>query len=87
MEAALRTWEFFEEFANEENNYLAPDNYQESRPEQVTPRTSSTNIALGLLSIMSAYDLGFIRVEEAVERIEKCVRNHKQTTKMEWSLI
>ena len=66
MGVAAKTWKYFADFMNEESNYLAPDNYQEDRAEQVTPRTSSTNIGLGLLSTISAYDLGLIKLEEAL---------------------
>lgn len=41
-----KTWEYFEEYINEENNYLPPDNYQEGRKNEIAPRTSSTNIGL-----------------------------------------
>jgi len=73
MEVANRTWMFFADFMTEESNYLAPDNYQESRAEKVTPRTSSTNIGLGLLAAQSAYDLGIIELDEAIDYIEKCI--------------
>ena len=73
IEAANKTWMYFKDFMNEDSNYLAPDNYQEDRKEKVTPRTSSTNIGLGLLSVMSAYDMGFIEEKEAIELIEKCI--------------
>lgn len=46
MDITKRTWNFFNEYMNEENNYLPPDNYQEGRKELVAPRTSSTNIGL-----------------------------------------
>ena len=46
MEAGARTWEFFKDFMNEENNFLIPDNYQEDRAEKIAHRTSSTNIGL-----------------------------------------
>lgn len=55
---------------NKENNYLPPDNYQEERKETVVDRTSSTNIALGLLSIISAYDLKYIELDETITKLE-----------------
>jgi len=45
-EISLKTWNFFSDFMNKENNYLPPDNYQESRRDKVVDRTSSTNIGL-----------------------------------------
>lgn len=41
-----KTWKYFSDFMNEENNYLPPDNYQEDRKEKIVNRTSSTNIGL-----------------------------------------
>jgi hypothetical protein len=66
-EIAFRTWNFFENYINQENNYLIPDNYQEDRKDKIVDRTSSTNIGLELISIISAYDLGFIKFEKTIE--------------------
>ena len=57
IELAKKTWQFFEDYINEENNYLPPDNYQEERNNLIVDRTSSTNIGLGIMAIISAYDL------------------------------
>ena len=46
LDVAKRTWSFFDEFMNAENNYLPPDNYQEKRKRLTTKNTSSTNIGL-----------------------------------------
>ena len=56
---------------NEENNFLPPDNYQEGRKRLVTKNTSSTNIGLGLLAIISAKDLGFIANDEMLKRLKQ----------------
>lgn len=45
-EIAKRTWQYFDLFINEENNFLPPDNFEEARKVQVAPRTSPTNIGL-----------------------------------------
>ena len=71
LEIAKKTWRFFEENINEENNFLPPDNYQEDRKEKVAHRTSPTNIGLGLLAVCSSYDLGFISLDNAIELIRK----------------
>ena len=68
---ALRTWNYFETYLNEENNFLPPDNYQEDRKEKVVDRTSSTNIGLVLLCVISSYDLGYISQEKAINYLEK----------------
>ena len=76
-EIAYRTWKFFEDHLNEENHYLVCDNYQEDRKPKIVKRTSSTNIGLELLSIMSAYDLGFIDFEKAKDYIKKVINSIK----------
>lgn len=71
LDAARNTWSFFEDFINEKNNYLIPDNYQEDRNKKVVDRTSSTNIGLELLAVISAYDLDFINFKKAIEYLNK----------------
>lgn len=67
---ARRIWAYYEDFVNYENNYLAPDNYQENPLKGVAYRTSPTNIGMGLMSNIVAYDLGYIPLGEVVDRIE-----------------
>jgi len=64
-------WEFFERYVSAETAWLAPDNVQEDPVEVVALRTSPTNIGLQLLATVSAHDLGFIAVDEMVDRLEK----------------
>jgi cyclic beta-1,2-glucan synthetase len=68
---ARMTWHFFETFAGEENNWLAPDNFQEDPKPVVATRTSPTNIGLQFLSVLSAYDLGHLGFRSMVESFEK----------------
>ena len=70
FQIAKRTWNFFEDFISEENNFLMPDNYQEDRIKKIVNRTSSTNIGLELIAIISAYDLGFINFKKAMEYLK-----------------
>lgn len=67
---ARRIWAYYEDFVNEENNFLAPDNYQENPYKGVAYRTSPTNIGMGLISNVVAYDLGYIPLCEVVDRLE-----------------
>ena len=71
LDIGKKTWDFFGTFINEENNYLVPDNYQEDRKEKVVDRTSSTNIGLSLLAVISAYDLKYINLEKCIFFLEK----------------
>lgn len=63
-------WNYFDHFATEETNWLAPDNFQDDPAPKVAMRTSPTNIGLQLLAIVSARDLGFIPVDEMTRRLE-----------------
>jgi cyclic beta-1,2-glucan synthetase len=64
------TWRFFETFVTEADNFLPPDNFQETPQPVVARRTSPTNIGLYLLAAISAHDLGWIGRVDAVERIK-----------------
>ena len=71
IQIAKDTWGFFLENINKENNYLIIDNYQEDRKNKVVSRTSSTNIGLELISVISAFDFGFITLEECINYLKK----------------
>ncbi len=68
---AYETWLYFKENLRAEYFYLIPDNYQENREEKLDMRTSPTAIGFSLISIVSAYELEFIKKDEAIELIEK----------------
>lgn len=73
LEIGKKTWQYFKDFLNEENHYLPPDNYQEDRKPKTVSRTSSTNIGLGLLSVISSYDLGYETLESTCELLKKMI--------------
>ena len=70
---AERTWTFFKKYLTEENNYLITDNYQEDRKNLIVPRTSSTNIGLSLLAVISSYDMEFENLEDTLTLLEKII--------------
>ena len=70
-EIAEKTWQFFKEYITPENNYLMPDNYQEGRKPEIVPRTSSTNIGLSMLAVISSYDLGFESLVDTINLLQK----------------
>ena len=72
-EIGRRTWEFFNKYIVKENNYLITDNYQEGRKEEIVLRTSSTNIGLSLLAVISANDLGYIDGKKALELLKEMI--------------
>src|SRR5699024_5269687 len=50
-----------------------PDNYQEDRKPVIVSRTSSTNIGLSLLAVISSYDLKFENLEDTLNLLEKII--------------
>jgi len=71
---ARRTWAFFDHFAGPEDNWLAPDNYQEYRVAAIAHRTSPTNMGLSLLANLSAWDFGYITTGKLIERTANTLR-------------
>ncbi len=72
---ALLHWRYFDRFVSADTQWLAPDNFQEDPTPVVAPRTSPTNVGLQLLSIASAYDLGFLPCSAMIERLEQVFRS------------
>ena len=66
-----KTWEFFRDNINEKNHYLMPDNYQEDRKEKIVKRTSSTNLGLSLLAVISSYDLKYESYDKTINLLYK----------------
>jgi len=67
---ALRTWQFFDEYATAEHNWLVPDNVREEdgcRARRISP----TNLGLLLNSHLAAADFGFVSPEQLVENIAR----------------
>jgi cyclic beta-1,2-glucan synthetase len=67
---ARTTWLFFEHFVGPEDHWLPPDHFQEDPRGLIAHRTSPTNIGLLLVSNLAAYDLGYIGVQELVQRLK-----------------
>lgn len=65
---ARKTWSFFEKFVGQEDNWLPPDNYQESPVERTAHRTSPTNMGLALLANLTAWDFGYITTRQFADR-------------------
>ena len=70
---AYKTWQYFKDTILESNNYLPPDNYQEDRKIKFIPRTSSTNIGLAALAIISSYDLKYETLENTIELLKNMI--------------
>jgi cellobiose phosphorylase len=65
---ARQTWHYFDTFVTEQDHWLPPDNAQERPDWAVATRTSPTNIGMGLLANLAAYDLGYLPGAGLVER-------------------
>jgi cyclic beta-1,2-glucan synthetase len=79
--AALH-WNYFDTFVTEETGWLAPDNFQGTPSPVVAMRTSPTNMGLHLLSIVSAHDLGFITLDDMIERLEQTSSSMKKLDRL-----
>ena len=73
LEVAQKTFNFFKDNLTEENNYLIPDNYQEDRKQKYIDRTSSTNIGLSFLAVITGVDLNFISLSEGIGLLSKMI--------------
>ena len=71
MKIGRETWQYFKDTLTLHNHYLPPDNYQEGRKEKFVSRTSSTNIGLALLAVISSYDMGYETLENTINLLEK----------------
>ncbi|MDS1004284.1 glucoamylase family protein [Clostridium sporogenes] len=80
---ARRTWAYFEDFVCEDTKWLAPDNYQEQPYKGIAYRTSPTNMGMGITSNIVAYDLGFISLENLINRLENIVSSMNKLDKYE----
>ncbi|MDR7419789.1 MAG: glucoamylase family protein [Armatimonadota bacterium] len=85
--AARKTWRYFEAFMGPDDHGLPPDNYQEAPVEFLAHRTSPTNIGLGLLATLAAYDLGYIATPELAERVERTVSTVEALERFEGHLL
>jgi hypothetical protein len=71
---ARHTWHYFDVHVNRRENWLAPDNVQLRSRWIVAPRTSPTNIGMGLLADLAACDLGYLAASRFVRRAERTLR-------------
>ncbi len=69
-----RIWLFFETYVGAEDNWLPPDNFQETPQPVVAHRSSPTNFGLYLLSVVAARDFGWTGMDETIDRLEATLR-------------
>lgn len=74
LEVDLATmWQFYEDFATQEEHYLPPDNVQFAPVYRICHRTSPTNIGLFLLSILVARDFDLIDSNGLYQRVNRTI--------------
>lgn len=78
---ARKTWNYFEDFVIEDENFLPPDNFQLDPYAGTAKRTSPTNIGLYLASCISARDMGFINGTELLDRVDKTLNTIEKMEK------
>ena len=80
---ARKTWHYFETFVTAQENWLAPDNFQEVPVPTIATRTSPTNMGLSLLANLAAYDMGYLsaggllrRTHDTLGTMHRLERHH-----------
>ncbi|MDB5385179.1 MAG: glycosyltransferase, partial [Planctomycetaceae bacterium] len=68
---ARKTWHYFDTFVSERDHWLAPDNYQEYPTGVIATRTSPTNIGMGLIANLVAWDFGFVSTTQVVHQVTR----------------
>lgn len=65
-----KIWQYFKDIIGPEDHWLPPDHIQEEPHFKIAHRTSPTNIGLGLIANLAAWDFGYIGVREMLDRLE-----------------
>ena len=68
-EVARRTWRYFSVFVGPDTAWLPPDNYQRAHQNRLALRTSPTNIGLWMASALGAHDMGYLTLNQLLERL------------------
>jgi len=84
---ARRAWRYFEELVGPADHWLPPDNLQEVPVETIAHRTSPTNIGLGLLSTLTARDLGFLTSRQLADRLDPMLTTVESLERFEGHLL
>jgi len=69
---ARKTWAFFDDYVGPQDHWLPPDNIQEGPTTGamiVARRTSPTNMGMGLLAHLAAFDFGYLSAGRMLARI------------------
>ena len=75
---ARKIWSYYEVLVGDEDHWLPPDNMQERPVAAIAHRTSPTNIGLGLLANLTAYDFAYLSLSQLLERCERSFESMAQ---------
>jgi cellobiose phosphorylase len=75
---ARRTWHFFEQYMDEEQSWLPPDNVQEDPYVGPVARTSPTNMGLALVSTCVASEMGYLTYSDMIDRLQKTLKSMQE---------
>ncbi|MET0330479.1 MAG: glucoamylase family protein, partial [Dyella sp.] len=65
-----RIWAFFDQHVSPDDHWLPPDNMQEQPVAVIAHRTSPTNMGLGLLAHLAAFDFGYLTGGRLLQRLD-----------------
>ncbi len=84
---AAAMWRYFAEHCNAQNNFLPPDNVQESPVPREAARTSPTNIGLMLCACLAARDLSLMDTAELDNRLLQTLETVQKLPKWNGNLL
>ncbi len=84
---ARRTWRYFADFIGPDTSWLPPDNYQVSHQDQLAMRTSPTNIGLGMLGTLAAFDFSYLTLDQTIYRLTQTMGTIQQLELHEGHLL
>jgi cyclic beta-1,2-glucan synthetase len=84
---AASIWKFYDSFCRASDNFLPPDNIQETPVHRTAHRTSPTNIGLLLCCILAARDLSFIDTKTMCQRISNTLDTIDKLEKWHGNLL
>ena len=84
---AAAMWDYFADNCDYSNNYLPPDNVQETPVYRIARRTSPTNIGIALLCALAARDLGFIDSREMCAYLRRALGSVEQLETYKGNLL
>ena len=71
----LATWRFFDRVLGPDDHWLPPDCLQEAPAPEVIRRTSPTNMGMALVSMLAAYDRGYLDLPGLVATLRNTLDN------------